>query len=110
MEEIWRHGPATVRTVLAQLNHGPKQRAYTTVMTIMARLDRKGLLARERHGRSDLYAPLMSRDQYMDARAEAEVGALVDQYGELALSHFARRVGPLDAARLTQLREVSDRG
>ena len=109
MEEMWRNGPATVRTVLEQLNRGPKQRAYTTVMTIMARLDRKGLLTRERHGKTDVYAPVMDRDAYMDARAEAEVGALVDQYGDLALSHFARRVGRLDATRLKKLRDLSRR-
>ena len=110
MEAIWRKGPSTVRMVLTQLNRGPKQRAYTTVMTIMARLDRKGLLTRERHGKSDVYAPVMDRDEYMDARAEAEVGALVDQYGDLALSHFARRVGRLDSARLKKLRDAAGRG
>ncbi len=44
MEEMWNRGSATVREVLDALNRGPKQRAYTTIMTIMARLDRKGLL------------------------------------------------------------------
>jgi hypothetical protein len=51
MEEMWRRETATVREVLEVLNRGRKKRAYTTVMTIMRRLDRKGLLTRERSGR-----------------------------------------------------------
>ncbi len=37
MEQVWQRGEATVREVLEALNAGRKQRAYTTVMTIMAR-------------------------------------------------------------------------
>jgi predicted transcriptional regulator len=49
MEEIWRHDEISVREVTESLNaQADKPRAYTTYMTIMGRLDRKGLLTRRR--------------------------------------------------------------
>lgn len=107
MNEMWKRGRATVRDVLEQLNSGPKQRAYTTVMTIMTRLARKGLLTRVRNGKTDVYSPVVSRAEYADARAGAEVDALVEQFGEVALVHFARKVCALDPARRDQLRELA---
>ncbi len=107
MEEIWQRDDATVREVLEALNQGPKQRAYTTVMTIMVRLDRKGLLRRKRRGKSDVYRATMTRADYLDARASSEVAALLEQYGEVALGHFANQVEALDPERLEQLRALA---
>lgn len=109
MEAVWDRGQATVREILTTLNEGEKVRAYTTVMTIMARLDTKGLLTRERRGKTDLYTPVMNRDEYLSARAEVEVGALVEQFGDLALAQFAETVGRLDAKRLDALRKLAAR-
>src|SRR6202050_1246476 len=99
MEELWSQGEATVRTVMDALNkRTSKPRAYTTYMTIMARLHKKGVLDRRREGKTDLYAPTLDRDEFMALRAGAEVEGLVAQYGEVALSHFARQVASLDPA------------
>jgi predicted transcriptional regulator len=108
MQLIWELGECNVRTVLEELNdRSGKQRKYTTVMTTMARLDKKGLLIRRRDGRTDIYKPAMSRDEYLQARAAAEVGALVDNYGEAALVHFARQMDQLDPERREQLRRLA---
>lgn len=107
MEEMWQRETATVREVLGALNRGHKQRAYTTVMTIMARLDRKGLLTRKRLGKTDVYTIVLSRDEYREARAQAEVAALVDEFGDLALAHFSEQVGRLDPKRLRALRRMA---
>jgi predicted transcriptional regulator len=110
MEEMWRRGTATVREVLVALNRGPKQRAYTTVMTIMRRLDDKGLLTRERRGKTDLYAVAIGRDDYLDARAEAEVAGLVEEFGDVALAHFARQMRRLEPERARRLRRLARNG
>ncbi len=107
MEEVWRQEQATVREVLTALNGGEKERAYTTVMTIMARLDEKGILTRERRGKTDVYEPVLSREQFMDARAEEEVQSLVREFGDIALAHFAEQVGSLDPKRLEALRKLA---
>jgi predicted transcriptional regulator len=100
MEELWDRDHATVREVLEALNaRSEKARAYTTVMTIMRRLDDKGVLEREREQRTDVYRATLSRDEYAEARAGAEIGALVDEFGDVALVHFARQVDALDPER-----------
>jgi predicted transcriptional regulator len=96
--------------VLEALNgRTSKKRAYTTIMTIMSRLDRKGLLTRRREGKADVYVPALSRDDYLEARARAQVGALVDEYGDVALVHFARQMARLDPGRREKLRRLARR-
>jgi predicted transcriptional regulator len=108
MEEMWRRGEATVRAVQEALNaRAEKTRAYTTLLTVMTRLHGKGLLVRRRAGRLDVYAPALSREAYTRARAEAEVAELLEDFGDLALAHFARHVEPLDPDRLEQLRRLA---
>lgn len=108
MDEVWERGEATVRATLHSLNaRTGKARAYTTIMTILSRLEDKGLLTRRREGKADVYAPVLSRDAYMEARARSQVSALVDEYGDVALVHFARQMARLDPERREQLRRLA---
>ena len=108
IEELWRSGERSVREVMDALNkRGGKDRAYTTYMTILARLHKKGLLVRRREGKTDYYAPAYERQEYMDLRAGAEVEDLVSQYGDVALSHFARQMATLDPARRRALQRLA---
>jgi len=111
MNEVWEHDEVTVRDVLAAVNDGEdRQLAYTTIMTIMGRLHRRGMLSRERRGRTDVYRAAFSRDQYVGLRARAEVEALVEQFGDTALAHFADQVDSLDPERRVALKRLADRG
>jgi len=108
MEELWSQGEATVRIVMEALNgRASKERAYTTYMTIMARLHKKGVLDRRREGKTDFYAPRLTRDEFMASRARVEVEGLVAEYGDVALSHFAREVASLDPARRRALQRLA---
>jgi len=108
MDEAWREGRTNVRAVMEALNkRRRKDRAYTTYMTVMARLHRKGLLEREREGRTDVYWPRLTREEFQRARAQQEVSTLVGEFGEVALVHFAREMDKLDPARLRQLRRLA---
>ena len=108
MEELWSQGEATVRTVMDALNKRTrKKRAYTTYMTIMARLHKKGVLDRRREGKTDFYSPSQSREEYMAVRARAEVEELVAHYGDVALSNFAQQMADLDPARRRALQRLA---
>jgi predicted transcriptional regulator len=108
MEELWRRGEGTVREVLEALNgRGRTQRAYTTILTVMQRLHTKDLLRRERRGRHDAYVPALTRDEYAQARSSAEFSALVREYGDVALAHFARHMSGLDPKRREQIRRLA---
>jgi predicted transcriptional regulator len=107
MDEVWRQQEATVRAVMEALNAAAdKPRAYTTYMTILSRLDGKGLLQRRREGKTDYYRPAHTREEYAELRAQAEVEALVDQFGDIALSHFARQMAQLDPDRRRALERL----
>jgi predicted transcriptional regulator len=108
MDEVWNGGERTVREVLEGLNaRSAPQRAYTTILTVMQRLHAKNVLRRERDGRRDVYVAALTREQYAQGRAEAEVGALVSEYGDVALAHFARHMAQLDPKRREQIRRLS---
>ena len=108
MEQLWRSGEASVRSVMDGLNkRSSKERAYTTYMTIMARLDSKGVLERRRQGKTDFYTPRYEREQYADLRARAELDSLVDQFGDLALAHIARQLAGLDPRRRRALQRLA---
>ncbi len=108
MEGVWRRGETTVKMVMEELNRrGPSRRAYTTDITVMRRPDDKGLLDRRRTGRPATYVPRLSREQYQELCAGAEVRGLVDQFGDVALAHFAKSLSSLDPARRRQLRSLA---
>lgn len=109
MEEVWKRGDTTVKRVMEALNRKAKPpRAYTTYMTVMQRLSDKGLLDRTRTGRQDTYSARLSREEYQQRRASAEVQGLVDEFGDVALAHFAKSLQTLDPARRRQLRRLAN--
>jgi predicted transcriptional regulator len=111
MAAVWDQREATVRSVTDALADDPEgARSYTTILTVMIRLDRKGFLTRRREGKKDVYVPAVDRDEYMRARSEVEVDALVEAYGDLALTEFARRFAQLDPAHQRALRRRAARG
>lgn len=92
MDALWsRDGAASVRDVCADLTE--RELAYTTVMTVLDRLARKGFLNRERCGRAWHYEPAETRDAYV---AELMLDALeLTGDRDSALIHFAHSMsGP----------------
>ena len=63
MEALWRASPLAVRAVCARLTGKPAL-AYTTVMTTLDRLYKKGLLKRHKDGNAFIYEPALSQDEY----------------------------------------------
>lgn len=108
MQEMWSVEEAAVRAVMEALNaRAAKKRKYTTIMTTMVRLVDKGLLQRRRQGNTDIYTATLTRQQYREARAGQEVSALIADYGDAALAHFARQMAGMDAKRRAQLRRLA---
>jgi predicted transcriptional regulator len=102
---LWRVGSGTVRDVLAQLQRDGRQLAYTTVLTLLGRLERKGYVSRARKDSpAHVYRPRISRDRVTADR----LGALV----KLADGHAAPLIlqliesHKLSASDIRQLREL----
>jgi predicted transcriptional regulator len=61
LQALWALGQGTVQQLQAHLR-AARPLAYTTVLTVMDRLTRKGVVARERSGRALLYRPLVAEE------------------------------------------------
>jgi len=66
MKAVWRHNPITVKDVQAAI-HDDRPLAYTTVMTVMHRLDLKGFLARTLRSKAHYYEPRVDFADVRDA-------------------------------------------
>lgn len=101
MDVLWDRGgwstPGEVHDVLA----ADHPLAYTTVMTILVRLWRKGRVERERDGRAYAYRPLQSREEYAAARMSELLTATRNR--PLALTHFVDELSPADRVQLRRM-------
>src|SRR3954471_17282785 len=65
MEILWTHGENNVRDVVDKLN---RPLAYTTVMTTLDRLYKKGMLERRKSERAFFYSPMLTRTAWEHKR------------------------------------------
>jgi BlaI family transcriptional regulator, penicillinase repressor len=97
LRALWSLGEANVRDV-QQAVASAKPLAYTTVMTLLERLARKGVVSRRKAGRAFRYAPKAERDvlrrialrEFLDAHFDGSEEQLREF---LAAQHGARRAG-----------------
>lgn len=105
MDVVWRLRDATVRDVHAELAMS-REIAYTTVMTTMARLARKGILARDTADLAHRYRPVVSRDTYAQGAVGDVLTWLLERYPEPAVAYLADVVDGIDDLTLEELREA----
>ncbi len=98
MDRVWEHAePVTVRELHDELS-AERVIAYTTVMSTMDNLHRKGWLNRVKEGKAYRYSPSASREEY-SARLMRE--ALADGGDtEMVLSHFLAQIDGEESAAL----------
>lgn len=108
MDHLWRRrAPARVREVREALG---ATLAYTTLMTTLDRLYKKGLLRRRKEGRAFVYAPRVSRDQLHRGVLGRLVDALLGRGQEAArpvLSTLVETVGHRDRRLLDELARLA---
>lgn len=103
MERLWAtDGPMTVRQVLTDLQRD-RPLAYTTVMTVLDNLHRKGMVLREKSGRAYVYRSRESRAVYIADLMSEALSSTKDRRS--ALLHF---VEGMSAAEIKALRLALD--
>jgi predicted transcriptional regulator len=101
MRKIWaRPGPVTVRDIVGDLER-ERPIAYTTVMTVMDNLRKKGWLRRHQDGRAYRYEPAVSGEEYSVGVMRQALAASSDRAG--TLMHF---IGELSAEEASALAEA----
>ena len=103
LDVLWQRGEdATVRDVLP---HFPNA-AYTTVMTTMERLHRKGVLERRKAGRAFLYRPAQSREELESRIIVRTLQPLLRDNAEPVLSCLVDQVSRHDERLLDELERL----
>lgn len=99
MQRLWEAGrPMAVRDVLEELD---RELAYTTAMTVLDNLHRKGLVSRIKRGRAYMYTPTKSREE----RTAGLMGEVLAGAGDrgTALLRFVEQMSPDEVAQLRGL-------
>lgn len=105
MEVVWARAPVTAREVCDRMT-GAEERAYTTIMTTMDRLHRKGLLVREKDGLAWRYAPALGKVEFEKALADGLAAEILQAHGEVALSAFVDAAAEVDEVLLERLAQL----
>ena len=87
MKVIWQRGSATVRDVYEELLQKRKI-AYTTVMTMIGILERKGRLTRKETDRAYIYTPVESRTEVVGSMVQDFLKRVFDGSAKPLLLHL----------------------
>ena len=109
MGHLWHVGAATVGEVRDALNgSGERALAYTTVMTVLVRLDGKGFVDRTREGRQYRYAAAFPEDALKAEIGRRELSRLIGRHGAESLAGFAADLVGADAQLTRRLQALAD--
>ena len=78
LKALWGHGPATVRQLNGVLGGRGRSWAYTTVLTLLQRLQAKGYVASDASGSAHVFRAVVSRDELLDQRLRDTADELCD--------------------------------
>jgi predicted transcriptional regulator len=109
MNVFWQKS-ATVPELLEAINKKRAKKgaelAYTTVLTVVQRLHRRGLLERVPERRGFRYTPTQTREQLLESWSDELIDRLLSDFGEIAVARLDDRMRTLDSERKQKLREA----
>ncbi len=113
LKVLWEHGPGTVREVNALLRRQGRRWAYTTVLTLLQRLEAKGVVTSDKSGLAHVFRPAVTRqkllrqrlkdlaNQLCEGTATPLVQALVEgqRFTPEEISHFRQLLDELETKK-----------
>jgi BlaI family penicillinase repressor len=113
LKVLWEHGPGTVREVNELLRRQGRRWAYTTVLTLLQRLEAKGVVSSDKSGVAHVFRPAVTRDKLLRQRlkdlanqlcegtATPLVQALVEgqRFTAEEISHFRQLLDALESKK-----------
>jgi BlaI family transcriptional regulator, penicillinase repressor len=113
LKVLWEHGPGTVREVNALLRRQGRRWAYTTVLTLLQRLEAKGVVTSDKSGVAHVFRPAVTRqkllrqrlkdlaNQLCEGTATPLVQALVEgqRFTADEISHFRQLLDDLESKK-----------
>ena len=112
LKALWEVGPATVREVLTHLHEGGRRLAYTTVQTLLTRLEQKRYVISDKSDLAHVFRAKVTRDRVTRTRLKNLMSQLYDgAAGPLVLQLVrTERLTPDEVTQLQKLIERLDSG
>ena len=109
MRVLWAKGKATVSEVADALHSGPPL-AYTTVLTMLRILERKGYIDHEKQGRAFVYEPVIDRSEACSKAVRYVVSRFFNNSPELLVLNILEneKIDPKELKRLKKLIEENE--
>ncbi|MEK4714015.1 MULTISPECIES: BlaI/MecI/CopY family transcriptional regulator [Sporosarcina] len=104
MDVLWNDVEMTIKDV-QQVLEREKSTNFNTVMTVMNRLVDKEILCKRLEGRSFLYKPLLSREEFLTTQSKEMTNELMDEFGNVVVSHMLDALEDVDDALVAKLEQ-----
>ena len=104
LEKVWEEEPVTVRKIYEDISAN-KKIAYTTVMTVMTRLAKKGLLKQQKEGNAYIYTSIWKKDELLSYVVGKVMDGLFEDFEDVAVSKFIEKYKDEDENKLKKLEE-----
>lgn len=111
LKVLWDEGPSTVRQVHGHLHARGRRVAYTTVLTMMTRLEQKGFLSSDKSGLAHVYKATVSRERVSRSRLKTLLSELYDGAAGSLVLHLVKseRLSTDEIAELQRLLDELDK-
>lgn len=105
MEVLWQKYPISIRSVRDQLADEGRDLSFNAIMTIMNRLCDKGIVSKEKQGRSYHYSPMCSQAEFSSSLLASGITSLFGDASLMTQVNFNDMSKELDPAVLKKLQE-----
>ena len=103
MEIVWDEGASFSVSHIHKHLESRRQIAYTTVMTTITRLFKKGLLTRDKEGKKYIYTAKMSREEFIEATTRQVMESLPQVGKDVAVAYLVEQIAEADEHELDRL-------
>jgi predicted transcriptional regulator len=103
---LWAGGPSTVREVLESMPDG-KARAYTTILSCLQVMEKKGLVAHKREGQGYVYRPVVQKQRVLGSVVRDLLRNVFGGRPSVALQYFIAE-SECTGEEIEQLRRLVD--
>ncbi len=109
MRALWRAGEADVQDVCDAMERDGRSLAYTTVATLLKRLEKRGLVAHRKEGRKQIFQARISEDEVRRSMVAGLIGSLFKGDSRALVSHLVRS-NEVDEDDLEELQRMIEEG
>lgn len=103
MDVLWC-GERSIKEVQHELEKD-KATNFNTVMTVMNRLVDKGILTKRLEGRTSIFQPVLSREEFVNTQSKEMTHELMDEFGSVVVSHMIEALDEADDDLVAQLEQ-----